>query len=186
MRPTIASVVGIGVPSKYLLFPVASFGTEATVTLNLARRERPQRTKKVRITVSSCVRKPMEKAQTAGATPNEIYTESNKLGDVKRAGVQKSCTKSARESSSCPMSDDFFLHLATFPSIKSKKRPNGIKTIAAHRYERSSAEPRQYRSDENIDIIPQKPVRMVHCQLTTRNRFGEVIEEGAIVYHLAL
>jgi len=40
--------VGIGVPSKYLLFPVASLGTFATVILKRARRVRPQRTKKVR------------------------------------------------------------------------------------------------------------------------------------------
>ena len=44
----IDSVVGIGVPSKYCDFPVLSLGKAATVTLNLARRVRPQRTKKVR------------------------------------------------------------------------------------------------------------------------------------------
>lgn len=40
--------VGIGVPSKYLLFPVASLGTLPTVTLKRANRVSPQRTKKVR------------------------------------------------------------------------------------------------------------------------------------------
>lgn len=40
--------VGIGVPSKYLLFPVASLGTLATVILKRARRVKPQRTKNVR------------------------------------------------------------------------------------------------------------------------------------------
>lgn len=41
-------------------------------------------------------------------------------------------TRSAKESSSCPIKDDFFRHLATRPSMKSKKRPNGIKISAAH------------------------------------------------------
>jgi hypothetical protein len=43
-------VVGMGVPSKYLDFPVLSLGSTATVTLNRARRVRPQRTKKLRKT----------------------------------------------------------------------------------------------------------------------------------------
>ena len=72
MAATIAKLVGIGVPSKYLLFPVASFGSEETVTLKRARRVRPQRTKKERRRVSRAVRRPRAKAQTAGATPNEI------------------------------------------------------------------------------------------------------------------
>ena len=35
---------GIGVPSKYCDLPVLSFGSIATVTLNLARRVKPLRT----------------------------------------------------------------------------------------------------------------------------------------------
>lgn len=35
---------GIGVPSKYLDLPLASFGSIATVTLNRASRVSPQRT----------------------------------------------------------------------------------------------------------------------------------------------
>lgn len=65
--------VGIGVPSKYLLFPVASFGTLATVILKRASRVRPQRTKNVRKTWSSGVRRPIAKAAAAGETPKEIY-----------------------------------------------------------------------------------------------------------------
>ena len=64
--------VGIGVPSKYLLFPVLSFGNEDTVTLKRARRVKPQRTKKERRRVSRGVRRPRAKAQEAGATPKEI------------------------------------------------------------------------------------------------------------------
>ena len=63
--------VGIGVPSKYWLLPVASLGTFATVMLKRARRVRPQRTKKVRKRWSTGVRRPMAKAAAAGETPNE-------------------------------------------------------------------------------------------------------------------
>jgi hypothetical protein len=82
--------VGIGVPSKYLLFPVASLGTLATVILNRARRVRPQRTKKVRNRWSTGVRRPMAKAAAAGDTPNEIYgwyisTSVYKKGQEERA-----------------------------------------------------------------------------------------------------
>jgi len=66
------SDVGMGVPSKYLLFPVASFGTLATVILKRARRVRPQRTKKVRKRWSTGVRRPMANAAAAGETPKEI------------------------------------------------------------------------------------------------------------------
>ena len=69
---TIPNEVGIGVPSKYLLFPVLSLGREETVTLKRARRVRPQRTKKERRRLSSGVRRPRAKAQEAGATPKDI------------------------------------------------------------------------------------------------------------------
>ena len=68
------SDVGIGVPSKYLLLPLASLGSTETVTLNRASRVRPQRTKNVRQSVSRTDRKPMVNATMAGATPNEIYS----------------------------------------------------------------------------------------------------------------
>jgi hypothetical protein len=63
--------VGIGVPSKYLLFPVASFGTFATVMLKRASRVRPQRTKNVRKMWSAGVRRPMANAAAAGESPKE-------------------------------------------------------------------------------------------------------------------
>jgi anti-sigma factor RsiW len=63
--------VGIGVPSKYFDFPVASLGNACTVTLKRARRVRPQRTKKVRKRWSTGVRRPIAKAAAAGETPNE-------------------------------------------------------------------------------------------------------------------
>jgi hypothetical protein len=66
-------LVGMGVPSKYLDFPVASLGNMATVTLKRARRVRPQRTKKTRRRWSMGVRRPREKAAEAGATPKDIY-----------------------------------------------------------------------------------------------------------------
>ena len=72
MRAAMESVVGIGVPSKYFDFPLLSLGSTATVTLNRARRVRPQRTKKVRKTWSSEVRIPSANAAAAGARPKEI------------------------------------------------------------------------------------------------------------------
>lgn len=73
ISPAIESEVGIGVPSKYLLLPLASLGTLATVMLKRARRVRPQSTKKVRKRWSAGVRMPIAKAATAGETPNETY-----------------------------------------------------------------------------------------------------------------
>jgi hypothetical protein len=73
IRAAIDSDVGIGVPSKYLLLPVASFGTFATVMLKRARRVSPQRTKNVRKMWSRGVRRPIAKAAAAGETPNETY-----------------------------------------------------------------------------------------------------------------
>lgn len=63
--------VGIGVPSKYLLFPVASLGTLATVMLKRARRVKPQRTKNVRKRWSTGVRRPIANAAAAGESPKE-------------------------------------------------------------------------------------------------------------------
>ena len=60
-------------PSKYLLFPVASFGTFATVILKRARRVRPHRTKNVRKKWSAGVRRPIAKAAAAGERPNETF-----------------------------------------------------------------------------------------------------------------
>ena len=64
---------GIGSPSKCFAFPDASFGTEATVALNLASLASPQQIKPVRITVSRMVRSPTSNARRAGATPKDIY-----------------------------------------------------------------------------------------------------------------
>ena len=114
---------GIGVPSKYFDLPVLSFGSMATVTLNLAKRVRPQRTKNVRKRESIVVRKPTANAAAAGEMPKE--------------------TKSASESSSWPMREDFPLHLATLPSKKSKKRPKGMKPRASQRLVVSLGSPRQ-------------------------------------------
>jgi len=72
MSADIDSDVGIGVPSKYFDFPVASFGKLDTVTLKRARRMRPQRTKKVSRAWSTGVRRPMANAAEAGAAPKEI------------------------------------------------------------------------------------------------------------------
>jgi hypothetical protein len=70
------NVVGIGKPSKYFALPVESFGSEAAVTLKRARRERPHRRKKERISVSRVVRRPRVYARTEGATPKETYIRS--------------------------------------------------------------------------------------------------------------
>ena len=122
--------VGIGVPSKNCDLPEASFGRVDTVTLNLARRVRPQRTKKASRRWSTGVRSPIAKAVAAGETPKDTWKLIRLL---RYAGVEIEFTRSARESSSCPISEDFFLHLATRPSMKSKNKPKGIKARAAHK-----------------------------------------------------
>lgn len=76
------SVVGMGVPSKYLDFPVASFGRDETVTLNRARRESPQRTKKASRRLSRGVRIPRVNATAEGATPKEIYVPGTQINLV--------------------------------------------------------------------------------------------------------
>lgn len=67
-------------------------------------------------------------------------------------------TRSASESSSWPIRLLFFLQRATLPSMKSKKRPNGMKASAAHMLPSADGGPRQYRMDEKTDMMPQKPV----------------------------
>lgn len=47
--------------------------------------------------------------------------------------IGKLRTRSASESSSCPISEDFLRHRAILPSMKSKNRPNGMNPRAAHR-----------------------------------------------------
>ena len=128
-------------PSKYLLFPVASFGTLATVILKRAKRVRPHRTKKVRKRWSTGVRSPMAKAAAAGERPNETYKSYQQT--VSAEGYVVKLTKSARESSSWPIRLLFFLHLATFPSMKSKNRPKGMNAKAAHRFACAEGGPRQ-------------------------------------------
>ena len=66
-----ANVVGMGVPSKYFDFPVSSFGSTATVTLNRANLVSPQRTKMAKKRWSTGVLKPMANAAAAGATPKD-------------------------------------------------------------------------------------------------------------------
>lgn len=61
----------MGNPSKYFDFPVASFGTDATVALKRASRARPQQMNAVSTTVSRYVRRPTTNANKAGATPND-------------------------------------------------------------------------------------------------------------------
>jgi hypothetical protein len=74
MTEAIDRVVGMGVPSKYLDFPVLSFGKSATVTLKRASRVRPHRTKKVRRRWSTGVRMPIAKAAAAGETPKDTWS----------------------------------------------------------------------------------------------------------------
>ena len=124
-----------------MLLPVASFGTFATVILKRARRVSPQRTKNVRKTWSRGVRRPIAKAAAAGETPNETYLLSIRF--IRRSVRQKTLTKSAKESSSCPIRLLFFRHLATFPSMKSKNSPKGINAKAAHRFACAEGGPRQ-------------------------------------------
>lgn len=68
-------------------------------------------------------------------------------------------TRSASESSSCPIMLLFLRHRATRPSMKSKKRPKGRKARARYRLPLSDGSPRQYRSEEKTDRIPQAPTK---------------------------
>jgi hypothetical protein len=71
---------------------------------------------------------------------------------------ERALTRSASESSSWPIKLLFFLQRATLPSMKSKNRPKGMNTSAAHRLPSADGGPRQYRIDEKMDMIPQKPI----------------------------
>lgn len=82
-------------------------------------------------------------------------------------------TRSARESSSWPISDDFFRHLATFPSMKSKKRPNGMKPRAIQMFPCWWDSPRQYLSDENIDITRDFLVSFKYSYMLLRHSPGD-------------
>ena len=66
-------------------------------------------------------------------------------------------TRSAKESSSCPIKLLFFLHRATLPSMKSKNSPKGMNANAAQRFACAEGGPRQYLIEEKIDITPQNP-----------------------------
>lgn len=70
---TKARVVGMGHPSKYFALPVVSFGNEAAVTLNRARRDNPHNRKKASTIESMGVLIPRTYASTDGATPNETF-----------------------------------------------------------------------------------------------------------------
>jgi len=72
-------------------------------------------------------------------------------------------TKSASESSSCPIMLLFFRQRATLPSRKSKNRPKGRKASASQRSEKDEGSPMQYRSEENMDSTPQRPVDRSVC-----------------------
>jgi hypothetical protein len=47
--------------------------------------------------------------------------------------IWRTRTRSASESSSCPINEDFLRHRAILPSMKSKNRPKGMNPRAAHR-----------------------------------------------------
>jgi hypothetical protein len=141
----------------------------AAVTLKRARRVSPHSTKTARRTWSSGVRKPILKATQAGAKPKEIYaidvvrnyclsTENTALLDVE--WTSRTHTRSANESSSCPIMLLFLRHRATRPSMKSKNRPKGRKVRARYRLVLSVGSPRQYRKEEKTDIIPQNPTHV--------------------------
>ena len=56
-----------------LALPLTSLGNNAAVALNRAKRASPQHIKAVKTIVSKVVRSPIQNANKAGATPNEIY-----------------------------------------------------------------------------------------------------------------
>jgi len=77
--------------------------------------------------------------------------------DMNRRASNRRLTRSAKLSSSCPIKLLLCLHRATFPSMKSKNRPNGINASAAQAFPKASGGPRQYRIEQTIDMKPQKP-----------------------------
>lgn len=98
----------------------------------------------------------MAKAAAAGERPKETYLTL--LDDVfPLNSYMRWYTRSAKESSSCPIKLLFFLHRATLPSMKSKNSPKGMNANAAHRFACAEGGPRQYRIEEKIDMTPQKP-----------------------------
>lgn len=101
---------GTGKPSKYWDFPVLSLGILFVEMLNLANLVNPHKIQNVKNNTSTVDLKPIANAIIAGETLKDI--------------------KSAKESSSWPMSDDLFLKRATLPSKKSKKRPKQMKKRA--------------------------------------------------------
>lgn len=122
----------------------------------------------------------MAKAAAAGETPKETCSSSQrpKTSDL---GGRHSHTKSAKESSSCPIKLLFFLHLATFPSIKSKNNPNGIKASAAHRFACAEEGPRQYRIEEKIDMTPQNPIYIHQRPLTRQLKVPGIIPLSSVM-----
>lgn len=149
--PTSTRVVGIGVPSKYLLLPEPSLGMLATVTLNRARRVSPHSTKTVSRTWSSAVLNPSVKAAVAGLTPNE--------------------TRSANESSSWPMRLDLLRSRATRPSRKSKNRPRGTSHRARTMYFGSWV--MAYDTEEMTELNPQQAFSRVMKSAMCRLRIME-------------
>jgi hypothetical protein len=81
-------------------------------------------------------------------------------------------TKSASESSSCPIMLLFFRQRATLPSRKSKNRPKGRKASASQRSEKDEGSPMQYRSEENMDSTPQRPVNRSVCVVCVGSAVG--------------
>ena len=98
-----------------------------------------------------------------------------------------SCTRSAKESSSCPIRLLLPLHRATLPSMKSKKRPNGMNASAAHILPNESDGPRQWRMEERMDIKPQKPTTIISAGKREDAREEAICRglrtEGRTTYH---
>lgn len=93
-------------------------------------------------------------------------------------------TKSAKLSSSCPIKLLLCLHRATFPSMKSKNKPNGMKPSAAQAFPKASGGPRQYRIEQTMDMKPQKPILGVSVPLYwTLASWGMSGERNGGAYH---
>lgn len=164
MRPCLTQVAmiptrnrddGMGRPSMYFDLPVLSLGTSATVALNRARRAIPAQMKMVRRSVSTGVLIPTQKANTAGATPNEICD----LGERDRGGVEAGRTESASESSSWPSMELSLRQRATLPSNTSKIIPANGYSSACQRCRSSNVT--RYRAEEKSEREPQKPLPSV-------------------------
>lgn len=79
--------------------------------------------------IEGCAHPDREGCSSGGEPKGDLFFLSKRACTL----VRSIRTKSAKESSSCPMREDLLRHRATLPSIKSKNNPKGMNARAAQR-----------------------------------------------------